>query len=114
VSSPPAGPPATAPAVAAATPPAGAPAPAADACPRCGARLEPTQGWCLRCGAAARTRLVPTPGWKVPVALVVAVVVVCLAALTWAFVALTSDQGPSDGGSSTTTTQPTATQPAQP
>ena len=109
-----AGPPAATPALAAAGRPAGAPAGAPDACPRCGAALEPAQAWCLRCGAAARTRLVPTPAWKVPVAVVATVVVVCLAALTWAFVALSSDQGPSGGGSATTTTQPAATQPAQP
>jgi hypothetical protein len=114
VSTPPAGPPTRPGPVIAAARAAGAPSPARDACPRCGAGLEPAQGWCLRCGTAARTRLVPTPAWKVPVALVVAVVVVCLAALTWAFVALTSDQGPSGGGSATTAAPPAQTRPAQP
>lgn len=116
MSTPAAGPPAAGPGAAAvaADRRSGADGPADDACPRCGAGLARTQSWCLRCGAAARTRLVPTPGWKVPVALVAAVVVVCLAALIWAFVALTSDQGPSGGGSATTPAQPAQTQPAQP
>jgi hypothetical protein len=69
----------------------------AAACPRCGAPLAATQEWCLRCGAAARTRLVPTPSWRVPVVVVAVVVVACLVALAWAFVAITSDQGPKPG-----------------
>jgi hypothetical protein len=69
----------------------------ATACPRCGAPLAATQEWCLRCGAAARTRLVPTPGWRVPVVVVAVVVTACIVALAWAFVAITSDQGPSTG-----------------
>ena len=30
----------------------------------CQAPLHPDQEWCLRCGAAARTRLAASPGWK--------------------------------------------------
>jgi hypothetical protein len=30
-------------------------------CPACSAPLADEQGWCLDCGAAARTRIVPTP-----------------------------------------------------
>ena len=35
-------------------------------CPRCGRRSRRDQDWCLDCGAAARTRLVPTPNWRLP------------------------------------------------
>jgi hypothetical protein len=36
-------------------------------CPRCGAPLHADQDWCLECGAAARTRIAPTPNWRGPV-----------------------------------------------
>ena len=57
--------------VSVATPPAvpaptAAPPPADEACPLCGAPLAPEQEWCLRCGAAARTRLAASPAWKTP------------------------------------------------
>jgi RNA polymerase subunit RPABC4/transcription elongation factor Spt4 len=35
--------------------------PDAIACPRCGRPVGGDQAWCLNCGAAARTRLVPAP-----------------------------------------------------
>ncbi|MEA2340278.1 MAG: hypothetical protein QOG11_355, partial [Solirubrobacteraceae bacterium] len=38
------------------------------ACPSCGVTVQPDQDWCLTCGAAARTRLAPTPNWRVLVA----------------------------------------------
>ena len=41
------------------------------ACPVCNAALAPTQSWCLECGAAARTRIAPTPRWR-PLALIAA------------------------------------------
>jgi hypothetical protein len=47
-------------------------------CPLCGGPLRRDQDWCLRCGAAARTRLAAPAKWK---ALVVAVLVVTLVAL---------------------------------
>ncbi len=40
-------------------------------CPVCGAALAPDQSWCLECGAAARTRIAPTPRWR-PLALIAA------------------------------------------
>ena len=49
-------------------PPGAPPAPGTVACPRCGASVGPEQDWCLECGAPARTRLVPTPNWRAPVA----------------------------------------------
>ena len=73
------------------------------ACPRCGARLRPEQAWCLECGAPARTRLAPTPNWRLPVAVVAVVVAVSVAALAAAFVELTQDP---PGPVPTTTTAP--------
>jgi hypothetical protein len=74
------------------------------ACPRCGAAVGPEQDWCLECGAAARTQLVPTPNWRLPILLIAVVAVISGAGLAGAFVALTADEG---------TTQPaTATAPA--
>ncbi len=66
----------------------------ATACPRCGRPLAPEQDWCLECGAAARTRLVPTPNWRAPVALLAALLLVAVLALAAAFVALTRDDEP--------------------
>ena len=63
-------------------------------CPRCSAELAPAQDWCLQCGLAARTRLAPTPDWRIP--LIAAIVAALLGAggLAFAFVELTSDDGP--------------------
>lgn len=44
-------------------------------CPHCGAPLQPDQDWCLECGTAATTRVMPPPSWKVPAAVVLAVLV---------------------------------------
>jgi hypothetical protein len=99
-------------------PPGAPPAPGTIACPRCGAAVGPDQDWCLACGAPARTRLVPTPNWRAPVAVLVAVIVLAGVALAIAFVALTNDTEPAapvDSQApppSATTTQPPAS--AQP
>jgi hypothetical protein len=77
-------------------------------CPRCAAPVPPEQDWCLRCGAAARTRLVPTPNWRLPLALAGVLAVLALAVLAAAFVALTDDPGPS-ANSATTPASPAAT-----
>lgn len=72
-----------------------APAPASEPqtvarelCPLCGAPLPAEQDWCLRCGAAARTRLAAPPKWKLLVFSLVAIVVLALAVLTAALVKL--------------------------
>jgi predicted nucleic acid-binding Zn ribbon protein len=57
-------------------------------CPLCGAPLSPEQSWCLRCGAAARTRLAAQPKWKALVVALVLVVVVSLGVLAAALVTL--------------------------
>jgi len=75
-------------------------------CPRCAAPVEPEQSWCLRCGLAARSRLVPTPSWQVPVAIVAVLVALALVVIAVAFVALTNDPGPSSTATTTTTAAP--------
>jgi hypothetical protein len=50
--------------------------------------LRPEQNWCLRCGAAARTRLAAQPKWKALVAVLLLVVVLSLAVLAAALVKL--------------------------
>jgi hypothetical protein len=56
--------------------------------------IGPDQDWCLACGAPARTRLVPTPNWRAPVAVLAIIVVLAGIALAVAFVALTNDTEP--------------------
>jgi hypothetical protein len=68
-------------------------APAPLRCPRCGATVGPEQDWCLECGAPARTRLAPTPNWRLPVAVVAVVVLLAGVALALAFTRLTRDDG---------------------
>jgi hypothetical protein len=75
-------------------PPGAPPAPGTIACPRCATVIGPDQDWCLACGAPARTRLVPTPNWRAPVALLALVATLAGIALAIAFVALTNDTEP--------------------
>jgi hypothetical protein len=99
-------------------PPGAPPAPGTIACPRCATAVGPDQDWCLACGAPARTRLVPTPNWRAPVAVLATVILLAGVALAIAFVALTNDTEPAapvDSQApppSATTTQPPAS--AQP
>jgi predicted nucleic acid-binding Zn ribbon protein len=57
-------------------------------CPLCGTPLQAEQSWCLRCGAAARTRLAAQPKWKALVVALVVVVVLSLGVLAAALVTL--------------------------
>jgi hypothetical protein len=74
----------------ASTAPPGAPAAEVprEVCPLCGGPLRRDQDWCLRCGAAARTRLAAPPKWKLLVVSLVSVVVLALAVLVVALVTL--------------------------
>lgn len=71
--------------------PAVDPAPRIPACPRCGAALRADQDWCLECGAAATTRVLAPPSWKVPLLVILGVVVVFAAAVAIAYALLAHD-----------------------
>lgn len=71
--------------------PAVDPAPRIPACPRCGAALRADQDWCLECGAAATTRVLAPPSWKVPLLVILAVVVVFAAVVAIAYALLSHD-----------------------
>jgi hypothetical protein len=77
---------------------------AGEACPLCGAPLHPDQEWCLRCGAAARTRLAASPNWKTPIAIVLVLLTLSLGVLAAALVKLAGDSGPAKPASTTTVT----------
>jgi len=57
-------------------------------CPLCGAALGPFQEWCMRCGAAARTRLAATPNWRTPALVLTATVVTSLGVIIASLVKL--------------------------
>jgi RNA polymerase subunit RPABC4/transcription elongation factor Spt4 len=82
------------------------------ACPRCGASLAPDQEWCLNCGTAVRTRIAPTPRWRVPIVLVGTLVALIAAALILALVELSGDPQPIAKAPSTTPTATPAGAPA--
>jgi hypothetical protein len=87
------------------------PAAAWEACPLCGASLQPGQEWCLRCGAAARTRLAPSPNWKGPLAVTAAVCALALGVLAGSLVKLAGDSGPAPAPVTHTVTRPAAVTP---
>lgn len=98
--------------------PSEASAPAA-ACPRCGAALAAGQDWCLECGAAATTRILPTPGWRLPAAILATAMVLAGAGAAVAYVQLSDDEEPQPARTVTTApgaavqTAPPAAPPAQ-
>lgn len=84
-----------------------------EGCPLCGAPLYPEQEWCLRCGAAARTRLSASPNWKAPIVIVAVVAALSLGVLAAALVKLAGSEGGNTSSATTTvTTAPAATAPA--
>jgi hypothetical protein len=83
------------------TTPPGTPTPFGEACPLCGAPLHPEQEWCLSCGAAARTRLAASPGWRGPIVTLVVVLVLSLGVLAGSLVKLAG--GPATAATQTTT-----------
>ena len=71
--------------------------PVPESCPLCGGPLDPEQEWCLRCGAAARTRLAMSSKWKGPIIAVATVAILSLGVLAVSLVVLVG------GGNSTST-----------
>jgi hypothetical protein len=80
----------------------------AEACPLCGAPLAAEQEWCLRCGAAARTRLAAAPSWKGPLIAGAVVAALALGVLAAALVKLAGDTGPAPAPITRTVTGPAA------
>ena len=68
-----------------------APAPAVRRCPRCGNELTPEQEWCLSCGADVGTTIASPPGWRGPIALLLALLVIAAIAIILALVELAGD-----------------------
>jgi hypothetical protein len=110
---------------------AGATPQPAEGCPLCGSPLQGEQEWCLRCGAAARTRLASTPNWRAPLVLLGLMIVLGLGVLAAALVSLAGGSGstpattitrtvtttsitPTTPGATTTPTTPGATVPTTP
>jgi hypothetical protein len=78
-------------------------------CPRCGADVRRDQDWCLDCGAAARTRLAPTPNWRAPIAVLALLALTAGIAIALAFTTLT---GHDNATPTTSTAAPAASPPA--
>jgi hypothetical protein len=88
----------------------GVPTNVGEGCPLCGTPLRPEQEWCLRCGAAARTRLASTPNWRTPLIALGLTIALALGALTASLVKLAG--GPTSTPATTitrTVTAPTST-----
>ena len=66
------------------------------------------QDWCLRCGAAARTRLAASPRWRGAIVALAVVVVLALGVLAAALVKLAGDSGSSAPASTSTVLVPQA------
>ena len=60
------------------------------ACSDCGAPLAEDQEWCLECGAA-KTLIHRPPDWRIPIAIIGAVVLLILAALAILLISLSSN-----------------------
>jgi hypothetical protein len=83
-------------------------------CARCRAPIAPAQDWCLQCGLAARTRLAPTPDWRVPLLAALVAALLGAGGLAFAFIKLTADDGTTVSTPVTTTTATTpATTPTE-
>ncbi len=87
-------PPQAAPAGAAEAPPPSKAHPTSrDICPLCGGPLQSEQEWCLRCGAAARTRLAAAPNWRGPAIALAVIVAISLGVLAASLVKLAGGSG---------------------
>jgi pyruvate/2-oxoglutarate dehydrogenase complex dihydrolipoamide acyltransferase (E2) component len=80
-------------------------------CPRCGANLAPDQDWCLECGAAATTRILRPPSWKLAAAIVLGVIAAVVVATVIVVNALSGD---AHRAAATPSSAPAATAAAKP
>jgi hypothetical protein len=90
--------------------------PGALLCPRCGSALREDQDWCLECGLAARTRVHPPPGWRLPIAATLLVALLAAAGIAFGLAAIFDKQHTTLPAATVTTpattTGPTATAPS--
>ncbi len=94
-----------------ASPPPPTTGPAGSGCPLCGSPLHPQQEWCLRCGAAARTRLATSSNWRAPIVTIAVVATLSLGVLAAALVKLAGNFGTTTTPAPTTVTAPPAVVP---
>ena len=89
-------------------------------CRHCGASLAPDQDWCLECGAAATTRILRPPSWKLAAGIVLGVVALVVVAVAIAVNGQSRDAHRAAAGGSarkpaaTTAARSAATTPAAP
>lgn len=62
-------------------------------CGRCRSRLAADQDWCLNCGAAATTRVLAPPSWKLAVATVLGLVAAIAVGAVFLITSLAGDSG---------------------
>jgi len=70
--------------------------------------MAPEQDWCLECGAPVTTRVVPPPGWRLPVAVGLAVLALLGAGLALAVESVGNDADRAAAGPPTTRQPPPA------
>jgi hypothetical protein len=61
-------------------------------CAQCGAELADDQEWCLECGGA-RTLIHRGPDWRVPLAVITAVIVLAIGGFVVAVISISNDSG---------------------
>ncbi|MEJ7892250.1 MAG: hypothetical protein WKF94_06385 [Solirubrobacteraceae bacterium] len=76
--------------------------------------MRPDQDWCLNCGAAVTTQIAGATGWRTPVAIISAVLLVAAAVLVFAFVELSGEADRVANAPIVTTTGPTGVVTAAP
>ena len=89
--------------------------PGALLCPRCGSALREDQDWCLECGLAARTRVHPPPGWRLPIAATLLVALLLAAGIALGLAAIFDKRHATPPAATVTapaTTAPAATTPS--
>jgi SPOR domain len=61
-------------------------------CPQCGAELANDQEWCLECGGA-RTLIHRGPDWRLPLAVIAAVIALAIGGFVVALITISNDSG---------------------